>query len=125
MPATKLNPTPPSDDDVTGNTAGNDTSSGPPTERYKVKLSHPLSHRKTVFNTVSERRARAFIANRFPRGEEAYLELPDGSTESYAAERAGPYGEDMDQWQPFDPDTYKPPEEQDPPGQSAWADVEG
>ena len=111
----------------TGNGSGTSgaTDNGPPTERFKVKLSHPLSHRKTVFSTVSERRARAFIVNRFPRGEEAYLEKPDGSAESYQAERAGPYGEDMEQWQPFDPDAYKPPEEQDPPGQSAWADVEG
>lgn len=114
------------------NTDSTDTSSGdgssapsPPTGRYKVKLSHPLSHRKTVFSTVSERRARAFVSNRFPRGEEAYLESPDGTTESYQEERAGPFGEDMDKWQAFDPDAYKPPEEQDPPGQSQWADVEG
>jgi hypothetical protein len=97
---------------------------GPPTDRYKVRLSHPLSRKQVVFSTVSEKRARAFIHNRFPRGEEAYLELPDGSTHSYQVERAGPYGEDLDQWAPFDPEAYKPPEEQEPPGQSMWADVE-
>jgi hypothetical protein len=105
--------------------SGNGNGDGPPTARWKVKLSHPLDRRKQVFSTVSESRARNFIANRYPRGEEAYLEGPDGTTESYQAERAGPYGEDMDQWQPFDPDSYKPPEEQEPPGQSAWQDVEG
>ena len=97
---------------------------GPPEGRWKVKLSHPLSQRKVVFSSVSEKRARQFIANRFPRGEEAYVESPDGTTEAYQAERAGPYGEDMAQWAPFDPDAYKPPEEQEPPGQSMWADVE-
>lgn len=123
MPTTKS-----SDTDTTAPANGDSSSqtpAGPPTDRYKVKLSHPLSHAKTVFNSVSERRARSFIQNRFPRGEEAYLAMPDGSFESYQEERAGPYGEDMDKWQPFDPDAYKPPEEQDPPGQSQWADVEG
>lgn len=97
---------------------------GPPTERFKVRLSHPLDHRKIVFSSVSEKRARRFIANRYPRGSEAYLELPDGSTESYEHERTGPYGEDVEQWGAFDPDTYKPPEEAEAPGESAWADVE-
>ena len=64
------------------------------------------------------------MANRFPRGEEAYLEGPDGYTEAYQHERQGPYGEDVDQWAPFDPDAYIPPEDVIPPGQDAWADVE-
>lgn len=97
---------------------------GPPTERYKVRLSHPLDKRKTVFSSVSEKRARRFIQNRYPRGSEAYLELPDGSTESYEGERTGPYGEDMEQWGAFDPDSYLPPEEAPAPGESQWADVE-
>lgn len=101
-----------------------DAPAGPPTERFKVKLSHPLERRKTVFSSVSEARARRFIVNRFPRGTEAYLEAPDGTTESYQQERTGPYGEDADQWAPFDPDSYQPPEEAAPPGDSAWADQE-
>lgn len=104
---------------------GGNGNGGPPTDRWKVRLSHPLDRRRQVFSSVSENRARAFITNRYPRGEEAFLEGPDGTTEAYQAERAGPYGEDMDPWQPFDPDQYKPPEEQEPPGQSAWQDVEG
>lgn len=96
-----------------------------PTDRWKVRLSHPNEHRKTVFSSVSENRARRHIANRYPRGEEAYLEGPGGKTESYQQERTGPYGEDVDQWAAFDPDKYVPPEEQSPPGEAAWADVEG
>jgi hypothetical protein len=100
-------------------------STAPPTNRYKVRLSHPRDNKRTVFSSISENRARQFIVNRFPRGEEAYLELPDGSTEAYQHERTGPYGEDMEKWQPFDPEAYQAPEEVLPPGESAWADVEG
>jgi len=97
---------------------------GPPTDRWRVRLSHPRDNRRTVFSSISESRARRFVANRFPRGEEAYLEGPDGYTEAYQHERQGPYGEDVDQWAPFDPDAYIPPEDVIPPGQDAWADVE-
>jgi hypothetical protein len=104
--------------------ASSDKASGPPTDRFKVKLSHPNERRRTVFSSVSEARARRFVTNRFPRGEEAYLEAPDGTAESYQHERTGPYGEDADQWAPFDPDSYQPPEEAAPPGESAWSDQE-
>jgi hypothetical protein len=96
----------------------------PPTDRWQVRLSHPAERRKVVFSSVSESRARAYLQNRYPRGEEAYLEGPDGSTESYQHERTGEYGEDADKWAEFDPDKYKPPEEQPPPGESSWQDVE-
>jgi hypothetical protein len=99
-------------------------SDSPPTDRWRVRLSHPRDNKRTVFSSISESRARRHIVNRFPRGDEAYLEGPDGTTEAYAHERQGPYGEDVDQWAPFDPDAYVPPEEQPPPGESAWADVE-
>lgn len=92
---------------------------------FKVRLSHPHANKRTVFRSVSETRARAFVVNRFPRGSEAYLEKPDGTFESYEAERAGERGQDADQWADFDPATYQPPEEAVAPGQSAWADVEG
>jgi hypothetical protein len=93
-------------------------------QRWKVRLTHPLDNRKTVFSSVSETRARQYVANRYPRGEEAYLEAPDGSTQSYQQERTGPHGEDAEQWAAFDPDAYVPPDEAPPPGESAWADVE-
>lgn len=93
-------------------------------ERYKVRLSHPGDRKRVVFSSVSERRARRFIQNRYPRGEEAYLEKPDGTFESYQHERSGPRGEDVDQWGEFDPESYKPPEEAAPPGDTVWQDVE-
>lgn len=92
---------------------------------YKVRLTHPNHHKKTVFRSVSESRARAFLVKRFPRGSEAYLEHPDGHTEHYEAERQGEYGMDAERWQPFDPDTWLPPDIQAPPGQDAWSDKEG
>jgi hypothetical protein len=102
-----------------------ETESGPPTDRYKVRLSHPNERKRTVFSSVSEKRARQYLTNRYPRGEEAYLELPSGATEAYQHERTGPYGEDAEPWAAFDPEAYVPPEEAAPPGESAWSDVEG
>lgn len=93
-------------------------------DRYQVRLTHPLDRKAVVFSSVSEKRARKFLINRYPRGEGAYIEMPDGSTESYQHEREGEHGEDMEQWQPFDPDSWQPPEEMAPPGEAAWADVE-
>jgi hypothetical protein len=92
--------------------------------RFKVVSSFPTDLGKVLFSTISEKRARAFIMNRFPRGEEAHLVLPDGSTEAFQQERTGPRGEDADQWAPFDAEAWRPPAEQAPPGESAWADVE-
>jgi hypothetical protein len=92
--------------------------------RWRVKLSHPLERERVVFSSISEKRARAFIERRYPRGEEAFLESPEGDTESYQAERTGPHGEDAEQWAEFDLAAYVPPEEQAPPGEAAWADVE-
>jgi hypothetical protein len=101
-----------------------EANSGKP-EFYKVRLSHPDNHRKTVFRSVSQKRARAFVERRYPRGSEAYLEHPDGTTEHHEAERQGEYGMDADAWAPFDPDTYQPVEHGTPPGDSEWADLEG
>ena len=93
-------------------------------ERWSVKLSHPTERRRRVFASISENRARAFLMRRFPRGSEAYLESPTGETYHYEQERQGENGSDAELWAPFDPDTYKPPEEHEPPGQSEWADQE-
>jgi ATP phosphoribosyltransferase len=92
---------------------------------FKVRLSVASANKRIIFRSVSEKRARAFITTRFPRGAEAYLESPDGETESYEHERAGENGVDADQWSAFDPATYQPVEEVVAPGQTAWADVEG
>ena len=92
---------------------------------YRVISSFAEDRGRVLFRTVSERRARAFVQNRFPRGSEAHLALPDGSYESYEAERQGEHGQDADPWGPIDPESWKPPALQEPPGQSAWGDVEG
>lgn len=92
---------------------------------YYVKLSHPAERKRVVFRSVSEKRARAHIENRYPRGSEAYLEKPDGSTESFENERQGEHGTDADPWAAFDVEAYKPPDEAPAPGTSAWGDVEG
>lgn len=92
---------------------------------YKVRQTHPNLNRRVVFRSVSGERARRFVESRFPRGSEVYLESPDGTTQHYEAERVGEKGQDIDRWQPFDPDSWTAPEEAIPPGQDAWADKEG
>jgi hypothetical protein len=92
---------------------------------YKVRLTHHMHNRKVLFRSVSEKRARKFLTNRFPRGSEAYLELPDGSEEHYEHERAGEMGTDAEQWQPFNHEDWIPPDSMVPPGESAWSDKEG
>lgn len=92
---------------------------------YLVKLTHPNHHKKIVFRSVSKMRAESFVERRFPRGSEAYIEFPDGSTHHYERERQGDMGMDAEAWLPFDPDTWIPPETQAPPGENAWSDKEG
>lgn len=101
------------------------TKNGDKPQPWKVKLSHPDFHRRTVFRSISEKRARTWLQNRYPRGSEAYLESPDGTTEHYEHERQGEYGMDADQWAPFDPDSFQPVSMGEPPGESEWADREG
>jgi hypothetical protein len=92
---------------------------------YKVVSSFPEDRGRVLFRSVSEKRARNFVQNRFPRGSEAHLRLPNGQHEHYEAERQGEHGQDAEPWGPFDPDSWQPPAMQEPPGQSAWGDVEG
>lgn len=94
-------------------------------EFYRVRLTHPNHHDRTVFRSISEERARAFVENRFPRGSEAYLEHPDGTTEHYEAERTGEYGMHAPKWAPFEPSEWIPVDQAPPPGDSEWADKEG
>jgi hypothetical protein len=92
---------------------------------FKVRLTHHSHNRKVLFRSVSETRARKFLVNRFPRGSEAYLELPDGSEEHYEAERQGEMGTDAEVWQPFNHEDWIPPDSMVPPGDAAWSDKEG
>lgn len=92
---------------------------------YRVVLTHPGLNGRTVFRSVSERRAKTWLENHYPRGSEAHLVTPDGDTHHYEAERAGERGADAEQWQPFDPSTWVPVEQSPPPGQDEWSDTEG
>jgi len=92
---------------------------------HKVVLTHPSHNGKVIFRSVSESRAKAVIENRFPRGSEAHLVYPDGTAMHYEAERAGEKGQDADKWAPFDPNSWRAPEEAVVPGDNAWADREG
>lgn len=92
---------------------------------WRVRLTHPSLNRRTVFRSVSEKRARAWLIGHYPRGSEAYLESPLGLTYHHEMERAGEKGADVDVWADFDPEEWVPVEQQVPPGQDAWADKEG
>lgn len=92
---------------------------------YYVRATHPSLNKRVMFRSTSERRARQFVMNRYPRGSEAYIEKPDGTFEHYEHERQGDYGSDADQWMDFDPSTWVPTDTQAPPGENAWSDKEG
>jgi len=93
---------------------------------WKVRVSHPQSNKRTVFRSVSEKRARQWLMNRCPYGEEFYLESPAGHTESYVLNRSNEEdGTDAESWAPFNPEDYVPPGEQVPPGAAGWPDIEG
>lgn len=92
---------------------------------WRVRSSHPLDQKRVHFRSVSETRARTWLMNHAPRGSEMYLETPDGKFEHYEAERQGDYGIDAEPWAEFDPESWRPPSEQEPPGQTQWADTEG
>ena len=92
---------------------------------YKVVATHPQLMGQTFFRSISESRARQWLESHYPRGSEAHLVLPDGSTENYEAERRGENGADADKWAPFDPESWVPVSQAPPPGDSEWADKEG
>lgn len=92
---------------------------------YLVIATHPSLNKRVMFRSVSEKRARQFLVNRYPRGSEAYLKKPDGTFEHYEHERQGEFGSDADGWADFDPDSWIPPDTQAPPGETAWSDKEG
>lgn len=92
---------------------------------WRVRVSHPKSNKRTVFRSINERRARQWLMNRAPRGEEFYLESPTGEIESYVHGRMNDDGTDASFWQPFDPSQFVPPEEMAAPGDAGWPDMEG
>ena len=113
------------DPDSPADTAGTVTATAEKPKWNLVKATHPMLHGKILFRSVSEQRARDFVQNRYPRGSEAYLQTTDGKTLHYEAERTGAQGQDVELWQPFDPDAWTPQDQAPPPGQDEWADKEG
>lgn len=97
--------------------------SGP--DRFKVIVSNKMAGDRTLFSSVSEKRARAFVEQRCPRGSHFHVLSPDGSMASYEAERAtgGPQGEDVETWQPFDRDAYQAPDLTPANTNDPWADA--
>lgn len=79
---------------------------------------------RVLFRSVSEKRARAWLETHAPRGSDILLSKPDGTYESYEAERTGEKGADVDTWQPYDPSDYKRPEQASESAVDEWADVE-
>lgn len=115
-----------SDDTVPAKRGSGGTAVASKPEFWRVKATHPMLHGRVMFRSVSENRARQWLMNHCPRGSEMHLEGPDGSTHSYEAERAGENGADADRWDAnFDPDSWTPVDQNEPPGDSIWADKEG
>ena len=98
-------------------------SAGP--DRYKVIVSNKISNNRTLFSSVSEKRARNYVEMKCPRGQHFFVLSPDGSMASYEAERltGGPQGEDVEAWQPFDRDSYQAPDLSPVNTNDPWADA--
>ncbi len=94
-------------------------------DRYKVVVSNKTFGDRVLYSSVSKNRARQFVEQRCPRGQHFHVVNPDGSTESYEAERAsgGAQGEDVDMWQPFDRDAYQSPDLSPVSTSDPWADA--
>lgn len=97
--------------------------SGP--ARYKVLVSNASNGDRTLFTSVSQRRAEKYIEDNCPRGSHFFLRHPDGSDWSYEHERltGGPRGEDVAAWQPFDRAAYQAPDLQPVNTSDPWADA--
>lgn len=92
-------------------------------DRWRVIVSNNMAGDRVLMSSVSEKRARAHIERTCPRGSHHFLLAPDGSMESYEAERTGEKGEDVDPWQPFDRDAYQAPTLAPMSTNDPWADA--
>jgi hypothetical protein len=94
-------------------------------ERFKVVVSDPNAMERTLFSSVSKKRARAWVEQHVPRGQHVFVLNPDGSMEGYEHERhsGGPQGEDIEAWQEFDRDAYSSPELNPVNTNDPWADA--
>lgn len=110
-------------DKMMADQAGRNGNAAPP--RYKVIVANKMAGDRVLFTSVSKTRAKAHIERTCPRGSHHFLLNPDGSMESYEAERAtgGPRGEDVDTWQPFDREAYQAPDLSPVDSNDPWADA--
>jgi hypothetical protein len=94
-------------------------------DRYRVIVSLKGAGDRTLFSSVSQKRARKYVEDHCPRGQHFFVLAPDGSMESYEAERltGGPQGEDIEAWQPFDRDAYQAPTLEPVNTNDPWADA--
>lgn len=97
--------------------------SGP--ARYSVIVSRKDAGNRTLFSSVSEKRAMKWLEDHCPRGSHFFLLTPDGEMWSYEHERkdGGPRGEDIETWQLFDRDAYQNPELSPVDAHDPWADA--
>jgi hypothetical protein len=93
--------------------------------RYKVIVSLKAAGDRTLFSSVSEKRARKYVEDHCPRGQHFFVLAPDGSMWSYEHERlsGGPQGEDVEAWQEFDRDAYQAPDLAPVNTNDPWADA--
>lgn len=103
------------------NAGGQGAKSAPP--RYKVVVSNNMAGDRVLFSSVSESRAKAWIVSHCPRGSHFFLLSPDGSMQSYEAERSGLQGEDADPWAEFDRAAYQAPTLAPVNTNDPWADA--
>jgi hypothetical protein len=91
--------------------------------RYKVIVSNNMTGDRVLFSSLSEKRAKAWIEGHCPRGSHFFLLAPDGSMQSYEAERTGVQGEDAEPWAEFDRDAYQAPTLAPINTNDPWADA--
>ena len=94
-------------------------------DRYKVLVSNATHGDRTLFSSVSEKRARKYVEDHCPRGSHFFVRSPDGTDWSYEHERhtGGPQGEDVEAWQPFDREAYQAPDLAPVSTNDPWADA--
>lgn len=96
---------------------------GPP--RFRVVVSLKTYGDRTLFSSVSEKRAKKWIVDHCPRGSHFFLLAPDGTMYAYEDERnsGGPQGEELEPWFVFDREAYQAPELAPVNVHDPWADA--
>ncbi len=110
-------------DELMASNGGNGKQKAP--DRYRVIVSNNMAGDRVLFSSVSQKRARKWVEDHCPRGQHFFVLGPDGSMESYEAERAsgGPQGEDVEMWSEFDRDSYQAPKLDPVNTNDPWADA--